>query len=80
MLRSYREQQEIDGFESMSHEERRQAVIRVREQKIQNYKANKSVQALKSLKKIYKNTEAYVHLTYSERERFIFDLVTKIKG
>lgn len=80
MLRSYREQQEIDGFESMSHEERRQAVIRVREQKIQNYKANKSAQALKSLKKIYKNTEAYIHLTYSERERFIFDLVTKIKG
>lgn len=80
MLRSYREQQEIEGFESMSHEERRQAVIRVREQKIQNYKANKSPQALKSLKKIYKNTEAYIHLTYRERQRFIFDLVAKVKS
>lgn len=31
MLRSYREQQEIEGFGEMSYEERRQAVIRVRE-------------------------------------------------
>ena len=80
MLRSYREQQEIEGFDSMPHEERRQAVIRVREQKVQNYKANKPPQALKSLKKIYKNTEPYIHLTYSERERFIFDLAAKIKS
>lgn len=32
MLRSYREQQEIEDFDSMPHVERRQAVIRVREQ------------------------------------------------
>lgn len=80
MLRSYREQQEIAGFESMNHDERRQAVIRLREQKIQNCKANKTPQALKSLKKIYKNTESYIHLTYAERERFIFDLVAKVKS
>ena len=80
MLRSYREQQEIEGFGEMSYEERRQAVIRVREQKVQSYKDNKSSQALKSLKKIYKNTEAYIHLTYAERERFIFDLVARIKS
>ena len=80
MLRSYREQQEIEGFESLTHDERRQAVIRVREQKIQKYKDDKSLQALKSLKKNYKNTDAYVHLTYKERERFIFDLVAKVKS
>ncbi len=80
MLRSYREQQEIAGFESMSYEDRRQAVIRLREEKVQSYKANKSSQALKSLKKIYKNTEPYIHLSYRERERFIFDIATKIKS
>lgn len=80
MLRSYREQQEIEGFESMNHDERRQAVIRIREQKVQFYKDNKSPQALKSLKKIYKNTFPYIHLTFSERQRFIFDLVAKIKS
>lgn len=80
MLRSYHEQQEIAGFEEMNSAERRAAVTRVREQKVESYKANKSAAALKSLKKIYKNTDAYIHLTQAERRRFIYELVAKIKG
>lgn len=80
MLRSYREQQAIPGFEDMTYDERRAAVAQERVRKIAEYKANKGPDALKALKKSYKNTEAYVHLTYAERKRFIFDLAAKIKG
>lgn len=80
MLRTYWEQEEIEGFESMSPDERRVAVIAERERRIQKHKSSKSDKALKNMKKTYKNTEAYIHLTYKERERFIFDLVSKIKS
>lgn len=80
ILRSYREQQSIPGFADMTHDERRAAVAQARVSKIAEYKANKGAAALKALKRSYKNTEAYVHLTYAERERFIFDLAAKIKG
>lgn len=79
MLRSYQEQDEIAGFEQMSHDDRRKAVIQARALRIQHYKSNKTADALKSLKKIYKNTEAYIHLTESERKRFIYDLVSRVK-
>ncbi len=80
MLRSYREQQEIADFANLSHDERRQRVMRIREQKIEHCKATKDSAAVKSLKKNYKNTEAYIHLTYEERKRFIYDLAAKIKS
>lgn len=80
MLRSYREQQEIEDFATLSHDERRQRVMRIREQKIEHCKATKDSAAVKSLKKNYKNTEAYIHLTYEERKQFIYALAAKIKS
>lgn len=49
-------------------------------EKIEQYKKEKSPQALKGLKKNYKNTEAYIHLTLEERKRFINELAAKIKS
>ena len=80
MLRSYNEQLAIPSFDKLDITQRRAAVLRIREQKIELYKKHKSPQALKSLKKIYKNTDAYIHLTFEERKRFINELATKIKS
>ncbi len=80
MLRSYSEQLAIPSFDKMGILQRRDAVLRIREKKIEQYKKEKSPQALKGLKKNYKNTEAYIHLTLEERKRFINELAAKIKS
>ena len=83
MLRSYKEQEDMAGFNQMSYTERRTAVLARRRDLIE--KATQagdaaSLKRLKQLKKNFKNTEAYIHLTLFERKRFIQELACKVKS
>ena len=73
MLRRYREQEDISNFSELDHAERRALVIASREQVIEKAKS-KNPAAIKQWKKTFRNTDAYIHLSYHERERFIGDL------
>ncbi len=77
MLRRYREQEEIADFAQLSYAERRAQVIANREQVIEKAKT-KNPAAIKQWKKTFRNTDAYIHLTLHERERFIGDLARLI--
>lgn len=78
IVRSYLEQSRISGFEQMSYEERRAEVIKQRKAEIFRVKKLNNSKALKQLKKNYKQTEAYIHLTYDERVAFIRDIADQI--
>ncbi len=77
ILRKYKEQEDILDFDKLCHDERRAQVISRRKQLVEKAKTENPA-SLKNLKKNFKNTEAYIHLTYHERQRFIGDLVRLI--
>lgn len=78
IVRSYLEQTKIPGFEGMSYDDRRSEVIKQRKAEIFRVKKQNNSKALKQLKKNYKQTEAYIHLTYDERVAFIREVADQI--
>lgn len=80
MLRDYKEQNSVNDFEKLSADQRRAAVVRVREGLIEKCKKARDAKGRKSLEKNFKNTEPYTHLTLAERTRFVYELAKKIKG
>lgn len=78
IMRSYLEQTKIPGFETLSFNDRRSEVIKQRKAEIFRVKKTNNSKALKQLKKNYKQTEAYIHLTYDERIAFIREIADQI--
>jgi len=76
--RDYREQSAIQGFDALSHSDRRAAVSRHRRQVILRLRNSGNTQNLKQTLKNYKKTEPYIHLTLNERRDFIFQVARKI--
>lgn len=79
MLRPYKEQEDIPGFEMLSFAERRALVEERRRELVEKAKQDGNSSQLKQLKKNFKNTEPYIHLSYFERKRFIADLAGMVK-
>lgn len=80
IMRKYPEQDEIESFEQMSHAERREAVRRKREILVAETIKKRNKSANKNIKHIFDSTDAYIHLTYAERKRFIYALADKIRS
>ena len=78
IMRSYLEQTKIPGFETMSVNDRRSEVTKQRKAEIYRVKKSNNSNALKQLKKNYKQTEAYIHLTYDERIAFIREIADQV--
>lgn len=76
--RPYIEQTKIHDFEKMSYEDRRSEVLKQRKAEIFRVKKKNDSKALNQLKKNYKQTEAYIHLTYDERIAFIQEVADQI--
>lgn len=73
MLRSYVEQNKIPNFETLTHEQRRHAIHTLRKSEIFRLQKTKP-RSLKSVKKNYRFTEDYIHLTHEERKQVIIEL------
>lgn len=78
IIRPYIEQTKIPNFEILSYENRRSEVLKQRKAEIFRVKKKKDSKALKQLKKNYRQTEAYIHLTYNERIVFIKEIADQI--
>lgn len=78
ILRKYLEQSRIDGFEGMSYADRRAAVQRERTRELYRLQHSGNNKLYKQCRKNYKMTEAYIHLTYSERLNLIREIADKI--
>lgn len=78
IIRPYIEQTKIPNFEILSYENRRSEVLKQRRAEIFRVKKKKDSKALKQLKKNYRQTEAYIHLTYNERIDFIKEIADQI--
>ena len=71
ILRSYREQSQIDGFETLTRMQRRSEVHRARTTRLLNLQKSKNKKTYRQTKKNFLKTDAYTHLTRQERIDFI---------
>jgi Protein of unknown function (DUF3800) len=81
LLRPYLEQDAITGFEALSHDQRRVAVQRARNQRL--LKLQQKPQGHKAYKQARKNFEksaAYIHLTRKERSQLALDVADCVAG
>ncbi len=79
IIRNYTEQNKIADFATLSHQQRKYEVNRLRKMEIlQLQKDPNRKGALKQIKKNFKHTEPYIHLTLDERKQFVLDLVREI--
>ena len=81
MLRPYLAQRKIRNFESLNFESRRSEVDRYRRAELLRLQKKPGrAKTYRQMKKNYKKTEAYVHLTYAERQQCISDIARCVSG
>ncbi|WP_352421827.1 DUF3800 domain-containing protein [Proteiniphilum sp.] len=78
LIRKYIEQSKITDFDSLSYAQRRSEVEKLRKAELLKLQKGKNTAHYKQTKKNYKQTQAYIHLTYTERNNFIRDLADTI--
>ena len=74
MLRKYLEQSRIPGFEQLGAAERRTEVQRRRSSELTRLSGQTNDVRRRRARKNFRNTEAYVHLTWEERRRAVLDV------
>lgn len=70
IVRKYFEQSKINGFEAMDYAQRQQEVLKLRKAELLKLQKSQNKNLYKQTKKNYRQTEAYIHLTYNERIAF----------
>jgi hypothetical protein len=75
IARKYLEQKNIPDFEHLTYAERRSEVIKLRYlELLRLQKGKNNIKNYRQTKKNYKETEAYIHLTFAERKKFLQEL------
>ncbi len=80
ILRPYSEQNKISDFDKLPHDQRRFKVEQLRNAEILKLQKSHNLNLYKQTKKNYKQTQAYIHLTYMERCNFIEEVAITVKG
>lgn len=80
MMREYREQKSIANFEKLSYVDRRSAVLKFRTKRILQLQTGRNTKRLRQVKKTYRQTESYIHLTRPERREFIQKVADRIRS
>jgi hypothetical protein len=78
ILRPYPEQRRITDFQKMTYAQRKSQVEQLRKAEILRLQKAKNRKQYYQTKKNYKHTEAYIHLTYEERQDFIRDVAKRV--
>jgi len=79
IIRNYTEQNKIVDFNTLNYQQRRFEVNKLRKLEILRLQKSPSHQKLlKQVKKNYKHTDPYIHLSFDERKQFVMDLVKQI--
>jgi Protein of unknown function (DUF3800) len=74
IVRKYLEQSKITGFESMTYAQRRYEVEKLRKTELLRLQKSANRSHYKQTRKNYRQTEAYIHLTFNQRIFFIQEL------
>lgn len=80
MMRPYREQRSISNFDELDHRQRRTQVQALRTAELLRLQRAHNPKLYKQTKKNYKQTEAYIHLSYDERKAFVKEVAQRLGG
>lgn len=80
LLRPYVEQRRITGFEQLDWNDRRSAVQRERTTHLLQLQRQPHQRTYKQVRKNYKHTEPYTHLTYDERVELVQGIADIVGG
>ena len=80
LLRKYLEQTRIADFNNLSRVQRQSEVRRYRTRELLRLQNSNKTRAYKQTKKNYVKTEAYIHLTLHERQKFVTEIADCISG
>ena len=80
MLRKYLEQSRIPDFEQLDAADRRTEVRRRRSNDLTRLSGSANNVRRKRARKLHRNTEPYVHLTWEERRRAVFDVAETVSN
>lgn len=78
ILRHYLEQSRITNFQKMSYAQRKSQVEQLRKAELLRLQKTANHKLYYQTKKNYKQTEAYIHLSYKERQDFIREIAKRI--
>ncbi len=78
LLRKYLEQSKIDRFDHLDWDERRNQVARLRVAEIHRVRKLGIAKRNSQLKKVYRHTDPYIHLTLNERNRLAIEIAETI--
>ncbi|MCK4274349.1 MAG: DUF3800 domain-containing protein [Dehalococcoidales bacterium] len=74
ILRPYLEQNKISNFENLDYSQRRSRVQQLRKTELLRLQKVKPIKHYRQTKKNYRQTEAYIHLSYQQRRDFIKEI------
>lgn len=77
LLRKYFEQSKIANFEKLDYVARRAAVAQARTKELLRLQ-KKQAKNYQTVKKLFKHTDAYIHLTFEERKALVVEAATRI--
>lgn len=80
LLRKYLEQTRIEDFNNLSRARRRSEVRKYRTRELLRLQNSNNSRAYRQTRKNYAKTEAYIHLTYEERQNFIAQIADCVAG
>lgn len=78
LLRNYQEQNQIPNFRTMDRAARRSAVQRFRAGELLRLQRAQNSKSYKQRKKDYRHTEAYIHLTQTERTALVREVADAV--
>lgn len=79
LLRPYYEQNKITNFANLDYSKRKSEVLKVRRAEIYRLK-EENAKNIKQIKKNFRLTECYIHLTLDERKALVFELAEMISN
>lgn len=80
MVRTYLEQSRIPNFDSLNYTQRRREASRYRHTELIRLQRSGNSRHYKQTRKNYRKTEAYIHLTHTERVNIIQEMADMIGG
>ena len=78
IVRKYKEQEEIEGFATLSRTVRRNEVRKFRTAKLLTLQKSGNRKRYKQVKKNFAKTNDYIHLTLTERLQFVHDVADRV--
>ena len=79
-MRKYLEQSKIDGFEQLNSADRRREVNRYRSNELSRLAGPANDIRRRRARKLHRNTEPYVHLTWEERRRAVREVAETVSN